>query len=239
MSAEIKKFARFKKYFHERGLWCLGVGIYLVLVLIGSKIVCSRDATKGTPVLKERPTPKVGSTLKGGSMEWSEVNDNIVIKAKPDGNGIWTVAYEYVEGPAIIRIEANDGKWFYAPSKETTANGEINSMLSPKDTILPSAPVGAMIAKVGGSTAGTSDGKLFVVGKMSVLQLDQYTSGPLFLTINDELTGLKDNTGEITVKISLRKSGLLLPPQPPPPASGPNTQGAGAAGPGVPIPTKQ
>lgn len=209
---------------------------YAVLVLAGGALIYFRHPQKGK------------------TMDWSDVKDNIEIKAKPDG--IWTVAYEYVKGPALIQIVANDDQWEYAPGKKSTANGDLTSMLCPQDTILPSAPVGAMIAKVGGSTAGTSDGRLFVVGKSSLLQLDQNTGGPIFLTVNDELTGLQNNTGSIKVKISIKPiiqapaanssvaSGSAVPqlvPIPNVPAPGVPVPGVPVPGvpvPGAPIPTK-
>jgi hypothetical protein len=62
-------------------------------------------------------------------------------------------------------------------------------------------PVGALIVKIGGSTAGVADGVVRVAGSSAVIQIDDKTSGPVFLTINDELTGLSDNSGELRVKI--------------------------------------
>lgn len=107
------------------------------------------------------------------------------------------------DSPALVEIEANDDEWEYAPGKKSSANGDLGSTLRPQDAILPSAPVGALIAKVGGSRAGTTDGRLFVVGKKALLQLDQNTSGPLFLTINDQLSGLQNNDKSIKVRISI------------------------------------
>lgn len=183
-----------------------------------------------------RPAPK------GSSMNWTEVKDNVEIKAKPDG--IWTLVHEYVRSPALVEIEANDDEWEYAPGKKCSANGDLGSTLRPQDTILPSAPVGALIAKVGGSTAGTTDGRLFVVGKKALLQLDQNTSGPLFLTINDQLSGLQNNDKSIKVKISIvyvpqvsSAAPVPLSPQPPG-APAPAAPIAGAPIPGAPVAVK-
>ena len=216
-------FPKLKQRVVEHWPVALIVG-YVALVLTGGAQIYFRD------------------TEKGKTMEWSEVKDNIEIKAKPDG--IWTVAYEYVKGPALIQIVANDDQWEYAPGKKSTANGDLTSMLCPQDTILPSAPVGAMIAKVGGSTAGTSDGRLFVVGKISLLRLDQNTSGPLFLTVNDELTGLQNNTGSIKVKISIKpvnqapaaNSSIVSGAVVPQPVPIPNVPAPGVPVPDVPVP---
>jgi hypothetical protein len=164
-------------------------------------------------------------------MDWADTKDSIEIKAKPDG--IWTLAYDYVKGPALVQIEADDSEWQYAPGKKCKADGDLSSMLSSKDSILPSAPVGALIAKVGGSTAGISDGRLFVAGKKCLLQLDQNTSGPIFLTINDQLTGMQNNDGVLKVTISIKpvtttNGSTTAQSQPASPAPAP----------GAPIPTK-
>jgi hypothetical protein len=179
---------------------------------------------------------------KGASMNWTEVKDGVEVKAKPDG--IWTLVHEYIRSPALVEIEANDDEWEYAPGKKCSANGDLATTLRPQDAILTSAPVGALIAKVGGSTAGTTDGRLFVVGKRALLQLDQTSSGPLFLTVNDQPSGLQNNDKSIKVKISiiylpqvLSAAPVSVIPQPPgTPVSGAPIPGAPI--PGAPIPAK-
>ncbi|HKV61837.1 MAG TPA: hypothetical protein VJO16_07990 [Candidatus Acidoferrum sp.] len=180
---------------------------------------------------------------KGSFMNWTEVKDGFEVKAKPDG--IWTLAYEYVRAPALVEIEANDDEWEYAPGKKCSANGDLSSTLRPQDAILTTAPVGALIAKVGGSTAGISDGRLFVVGKKALLQLDQNTSGPLFLTINDQLSGLQNNDKSIKVKISIvyvpqvsSAASVPLIPQAPVTTSVSGAPIAGAPIAGAPVPNK-
>lgn len=162
--------------------WLAGVAlVYLILVVAG------------TAFIELKPGPR------RGSMGLIEIKDQVEIKAKPEG--IWTPAYEYVRAPALLKIEASDDEWEYAPGKKCKADGDRNSLLHSQDLIAPGAPAGALIAKVGGSTAGINDGRIFVVGKLCLLQLDQ--SGPLFLTVNDQVSGLESNSGSIKVKISL------------------------------------
>jgi hypothetical protein len=155
---------------------------------------------------------------KESSMGWAEEKDQIEVKAKPDGT--WTWAYDYVKGPALIKFEAT-GEWRYSPAKECSADGDLNSMISAKNCILPDAPVGALIVKIGGSTAGAKDGKLFLAGREGLVEIDQGTSGPIFLTINDELTGMSDNDGVIKVKISLKPISQAAPPPAPAPSKPP------------------
>lgn len=133
-------------------------------------------------------------------MIWSEVTDGIEVPAKPEG--IWTLVFDYARGPALIKVEAK-GTWRYSPSHECGPDGDLNTLVSTDNAILAEAPVGALLVKVGGSTAGVGDGVVRVAGSFAVLQLDDQASGPVFLTINDELTGLSDNGGQLQVKLSI------------------------------------
>ncbi len=142
--------------------------------------------------------------------EWTVVKDGLKVKAKPDG--VWTLALEWVASPMLLRFEADDEEWYYAEpdGSKARADGHLSSLLAAKGCLLPSAPVGALIGKVGGSSAGTADGTLFVVGKFCVVEIDK-PKGPIYLTINDELTGFANNRGEITVKISARGVAASAP----------------------------
>lgn len=140
------------------------------------------------------------------AMTWSEIKDNVTVPGKP--TGIWTPVLDYVKGPALIKIEAS-GEWSYTTGKSCGPDGDLNALIGADRTIATTAPLGALIAKVGGSTAGVSDGAVRVAGSMALIQIDEKTSGPIFLTINDELSGFKDNSGQLTVKISVAQ---LAPP---------------------------
>jgi hypothetical protein len=142
--------------------------------------------------------------------EWTELSKGVVVKAQP--SGLWTLAIEWLNGPAILKLEADNSDWYYSEpdTSKTNADGHLTSLLSCKGCLLPSAPVGALIGKVGGSSASATDGTLFAVGKFALLEIDK-SKGPLYLTINDEATGFGNNRGEIKVTISAR-------PAPPPPA---------------------
>lgn len=132
---------------------------------------------------------------------WSEIG-SIRVKAKPEG--IWTWAYDLVNGPALVKIEAT-GEWSYSAGVTCGPNGDLNSLLNPQHAILPEAPVGALLVKIGGSTAGLRDGDVHVAGSAAVIPVDENTRAPIFLTINDEPAGLSDNDGELTVKLFIAR----------------------------------
>jgi hypothetical protein len=137
------------------------------------------------------------------SSSWEVIAADFKVPAKPAG--IWTMAVDWINGPAVVKIEANDDEWYYseADSGKTRADGHLMSLLSCKACIHPAAPVGALIAKIGGSSAGVSDGTLYTIGKFALIEIDK-PKGPLFLTINDELSGLENNRGSIKVSVSAR-----------------------------------
>jgi hypothetical protein len=138
------------------------------------------------------------------TMDNWQVLANVKVPAKPAGG--WTLAVEWVKGPGMLKFEAGAEEWFYAESDQNKAfaDGDLAALVAPKTCLLPTAPVGALIGKIGGSSAGTADGTVFVVGKFCLLEVAK-SKGPVYLTINDELTGLGNNRGEISVKISGRR----------------------------------
>jgi hypothetical protein len=156
-------------------------------------------------VLHQRDTHKAKSGAEVELMadeKWTTIAD-VTVTASP--KGVWTIALEWVEGPALLKLEADDREWFYSENDQTRtgADGHRTALLSTKNCLLPIAPVGALVGKIGGSSAGACDGKSFVVGKFCIVEIEK-SSGPLYLTINDELTGLANNRGEIGVRISSR-----------------------------------
>ena len=105
-------------------------------------------AGSGTTVA---PPPAVDST------EWP-FSVEAEVKAKP--SGLWTVAREFIPGPVRIRFEA-EGTWKYSPESQCGPDGDMLSMISPSQTILKSAPVGSLIAKIGGSAFEPADVERF------------------------------------------------------------------------------
>ena len=136
-------------------------------------------------------------------MGLKEVASDVIIPAKPAG--LWTPTELYVVGPKILKIVAH-GRWKYAPtSVDYGADGDLESLVARSRCLAPEAPVGALIGKIGGSSAGTADAKPFVVGStfMATIAADQ--SGLLFLTINDEFSGMENNSGELRITVSLEE----------------------------------
>jgi hypothetical protein len=140
------------------------------------------------------------------------------IPARPAG--LWTLV-DFIEGPAVLKITAKPGEtWAYSDSLSAVcgADGDPHSLLSASKCLVPKAPVGALVGKIGGSTAGAETDTSFVVGSACIVKIAD-EGGALFLTINDESGGMDNNADGITVEIHqrpARSSGTLPQPQPDP-----------------------
>ena len=136
----------------------------------------------------------------------------IEVAAGPD---LWTRAAEYVVGPTVLKVEVvdPDAVWQYAASQYCRAGGTLRNDAT---SILPAAPIGALIGKVGGGMAdfpapaaitGMAPGilagvKLFAVGSFAVINLVAADSGPLFFAMNDTLAGFQQHSGKVKVIVS-------------------------------------
>ena len=115
------------------------------------------------------------------------------VEAKPAG--IWTPALESVSGIKRLRITAAPGNWT-SGNESCDANGKRISPIPRSACLLVTAPFGALIGKIGGSTAGISDGYVFAVGRSCVLDIGATPipgTGALYFTINDTIEGLGGN----------------------------------------------
>jgi PA-IL-like protein len=166
---------------------------------------------------------------KGSDMHWSSEVKDITVKAKPDG--VWTWAIDYVKGPMRILVQAN-GTWKYSPDQKDGCgpDGDLTSLLTAENTLLPAAPVGALLMKIGGSTAGRSDGTVRVAGSKAYFEIDKTIAGPVFLTINDEPGGMVDNSGELKVTVSIAPLATPVSAPTPDKAAGDEETGSGTSG---------
>lgn len=115
---------------------------------------------------------------------------------------LWTPVLDYIEGPTRLRFKAS-GKWTYAEGRETGPEGDRN-LGFPQDVLVPGAPLGALVGKVGGSSVEKPDAAkqpVFPIGTECVISLDEKVKGTLFLTMNDEPSQFDGHEGEIKVEI--------------------------------------
>ena len=137
-------------------------------------------------------------------MAWHRIVDGAVVPARPAG--LWTLVADFVPPVSLLKLVADPhDRWSYADSREAICgpDGDRETFLARTDCLCPAAPVGALIGKIGGSAAGEKDSAAFTVGSSCVIAVPD-GGGPLFLTINDEFSGMENNSDSITVTVYVR-----------------------------------
>ena len=127
------------------------------------------------------------------------------VLAKPP-EGLWTLVHEYVKGPAKLRIQAS-GTWNYSGSTSCGADGARKAGFA-QDSLNASAPLGALIGKIGGSPADRPDSRafVFVAGSYAVVVFDDKVEGAFYLTMNDQISHFEEHSGSIKVKVEQARS---------------------------------
>lgn len=134
-----------------------------------------------------------------------------VIDADPPN--LWVCVLDYVED-VKLKIVA-EGTWEWAPGRSCSPNGELGER-QPSDLLFASAPLGALIGKIGGSTcdksewlaAGTAASGITRPAVFTVGCLGFYAPaktdpvrGPLFLAMNDSPLRFRYHSGQLTIRI--------------------------------------
>ena len=149
------------------------------------------------------------------NISWKQLG---VVKVAAKAEGIWQLALEYVGGLRLLRLRVVDQDenrnavwttWHQTATDRATADGLIHVVKT--GLLLTSAPPGALIAKIGGSTADVPDAaspsapygtkKVFAVGSYCVVNLAAQDAGPLFMAMNDSLDNVKHHEGALHVAI--------------------------------------
>jgi hypothetical protein len=126
------------------------------------------------------------------------------VPAKPEG--LWLLALEYISGPKTFKIEAC-GSWKYSDKIAPCGpDGDPGSLVDKSQCLFADAPIGALLGKIGGSSASMKEAKVFPVGLFCVVELpsketENAVKGPLYFSMNDHLAGFADNDGQLTVSI--------------------------------------
>src|SRR5882672_8808027 len=111
---------------------------YAIVIGLSSNQILKREAKTAT---LHNTNHVQNKNMSASDIHWkSEISAKV--PAKPFG--LWTVAYEYVRGPALIRFSSSStNEWRYAPDRAATADGDLGSMIAPQGCVLAGAPVGA------------------------------------------------------------------------------------------------
>src|ERR1035437_4230851 len=118
---------------------------------------------------------------------WRRI-EQVDVPAKPDG--LWTKAIDYVGPSRSLRFKAS-GKWTWKDAGSTTTtprecgpDGDLAAK-AVEAALSTDALTGALIGRIGGSSGSVKNAATFVVGSEAVIEIDEKTRGPLYLTMND------------------------------------------------------
>lgn len=145
---------------------------------------------------------------------WDKVKHfQLVMKPGP----LWRLALDYVPGPRLLRIQVTDDRGVPADpdwgrkGHECKAYGLPTASLPKTALLCSSAPKGALIGKLGGSSADQPDitpnappngsKKVFAVGSHCVIAVTKDDSGPLYLTQNEVLDAFAEDMGVLWILI--------------------------------------
>jgi len=99
-----------------------------------------------------------------------------------------------------VVIKYVGGSWVSNPHWKVYDAAGNGNYIAPNSYLKPGVAEGALIAKVGGNNSGGGS-EVFLIGNMAKLPIG--LNGTLWLSVNDEPKGFGDNSGEITVKVTL------------------------------------
>jgi hypothetical protein len=135
-----------------------------------------------------------------GSPTWRQVVPELTVPTKT--GDLWTLAREYVLPGRLLKIEA-DGQW--QPEGLTLCGPDGDPSSAAVDLPLARAARGALLARIGGSTADhTADAQtmlLFAVGRVCVVRVPEDKQGALFLGINDRASSASKLAGNLKVRV--------------------------------------
>jgi hypothetical protein len=97
----------------------------------------------------------------------------------------WVLVAETVLGATHLQMKVSSGKWIVLPDCwPCGADGIPGLPLAANQLLVADCPAGALIGKIGGSSASTSDSKPFAIGRHCVIAVPEHAVGPLFVGIN-------------------------------------------------------
>jgi hypothetical protein len=144
---------------------------------------------------------------------------NITIVKVESGPGIWQIAEEYIPGSRMLRFKVlnvdaakNSVPTVWNPLNGTGCGADgVYSAPSKANLLCSAAMYGALIGKLGGSSADLPDSsspltpygskRVFTVGTHCIISLSSTDGGPLYLTMNDSPESFSHHSGALHVQI--------------------------------------
>jgi len=113
----------------------------------------------------------------------------------------WHCVTDVIRGPTHLRIAAT-GNWWAMPDVLAACgpNGFTGLAFPADRVVLPDAPPGALIGRIGGSSASLKVDGAFPIGIDCVVQLPTNSVGPLFVSFN--IVARPVFVGSFTIQVS-------------------------------------
>lgn len=142
-----------------------------------------------------------------GQPNWRQITpqskgDYLTVPEEP--GQAWTVALEYVTTGQLLKIVVEHGsQWEPFGMPACGPDGDA-AFAKPAGVPVAKAARGALIGKIGGSTAdqeGDDSMVLFTVGRVCVLAVPEKKSGALFLGVNDAPMAARQLQKQLRVQV--------------------------------------
>ena len=115
--------------------------------------------------------------------DWKELKKlNANVLALP---GPWLRVVDFIAPGKIVRCTAA-GQWHYLPGHagQCEPDGFLGLPLPCEQLQVATAPLGALLGKLGGSSADQKDGTVFTIGRFAMTTVPEKTPSALFITVN-------------------------------------------------------
>jgi hypothetical protein len=115
----------------------------------------------------------------------------------------WLKVLETFGDATHLRLEAT-GEWQVLGGDIAPCgpDGHLDLSLPQDRLIVPAAPPGALIGKIGGSSASRTDGSVFTIGSLCVVAVPDKAVGPLFISVNGAVYRPGGNLTQLRLRIS-------------------------------------
>jgi len=121
----------------------------------------------------------------------------ITVWARP--SGYWNSTGVQKPKGVVLEIVYSGGQWACNPWWGPCDGRGDSRYLGGPTYLMPGAPQGALIGKVGGDSQGGGS-SVFLVGNMCLIPAE--LEGEVWLTVNDDPVGFGDNGGHLSVSFA-------------------------------------
>lgn len=99
-----------------------------------------------------------------------------------DLSAVWFRMAEYVSAGKLLKISA-EGEWSFLPRLRCGPDGYPGFPLPYEKLPVPTTALGALVGKLGGSSADQKDGTVFAIGSFTIVAVPE-KSGPFYVGVN-------------------------------------------------------